>query len=227
MVHRIADYPAPLRGTVKRYLHNPLANRIQTDRHLNTGDHTVIKRTELAPQQTFWIDAFVSPCILAVVINKDESGHLTEVLGLHAEEPSFNFMLRCFLESISPPTENSRVFIAGFSDLGNIAALQANTRITIREFGDFGIPLGVEWENEERPRLIDQRNQQIVSDIGLNVFKEDTQNIDMVRRVILGVNETNSLLISTLFTLSPFSPQITHVITEDTGIIVVDHTILP
>ncbi len=227
MPERIAHYPKALTVPVIKIFQDPSYHgriRRKGYRLNNVSETMSFNKRDLSPENAIWVSALLAPCIFISVIGKDAMGGLQEARAGHFSTRFVNHEIDQFLSKMQTPREKINIWITGMSQKTSHRSLKGTTERLVDRIIHFGIPLTLEWENEELPLLRDVRNDQLVSDIGLGLLKDKENDEDICRLVSLGITSSHSLFISTIYSRLTGDYYHTHVFTEDTGVITKEYT---
>lgn len=194
---RIAHYPPVFQSQIRRVLTGSTQEQYRCARqgyHLLTDE---TKRLEsLSSEEPVWASASLAPCLFIGALITNGQGRFQEARAGHFSTRFLPSEIRSFLSNPSVPANATKVWVAGLAQKSSPISLKETTVRLVGAINDSGIPLTIQWENEERPLLTDPRTSEIVSDLGLGVQYRDKPFSTLGRIVSFGVTSSHAAMIS-------------------------------
>ncbi len=143
------------------------------------------------------INAVCSPCLIMAKVIKDHEGELVEASAAHFSANVTSSQIDHFLQASSADSENTFVAMAGLAQMEDRTSLREKTSRVVDRLHRFGIPISLTMDRDQRPIIIDERQEQVISDIGMGIISEQES---VHRWVALLTTGRHSVLVSTVTT---------------------------
>ena len=193
----LSIYPSVFRNYVSTIANDPIKGHQELFRQakmLYPDDSISIP--SITSDVPVWYKAECTPCLFLAAVLKHPHGDVREIRAGHFSTRFTASEISNFLSFSVTQPENTIVWASGLAQKSDHDSLEAAVNKLAQRIKAFGIPLLLEWENEDRPLLFDTRHglKKLISDIGLGLMPDKD---DVRRRIAFGFNSYHAMMIST------------------------------